>query len=148
MDRENFEAPEAAPRAGLRLEYDVCERGPAQSVVVTSPTLRDVVAALSSLDQSRHTEMTVTDDSGAYVTVGGGRGSYHVYIGAVDHEDCVILQRPVGHGAAVDTVELVMDGRMRRYAGHDVVDLQTALIVVEEFMNRGRPHPGLLWRTG
>lgn len=148
MNDKRCAHPSAERGGELRLDYDVREDGHSQSVVVAVPTWADIITALRSLDQDRHTEMTVCDDSGAYVTVGGGRGDYHVYIGAVDHEDRVILQRPAGAEAGTKPIDLMMDGRLHRLAAHDVVDLDTALRVVEEFMRVGRPDADLLWRTG
>jgi hypothetical protein len=145
VDDERFGDPAATP-TGLRMEYDEREPGPTQSVVVVSPTTDDVAAALRSLDQSRRTEVTLEDATGAYITVGGGLGVYHVYIGAVDHEDRVILQRPGPPGDG--PTALVMDGQRQHYAAQDVVDQDTALAALAEFMESGRPHPDLSWRAG
>ena len=148
MDDERFGDPAATPATGLRMEYDVREPGRTQSVVVVSPTTDDVAAALRSLDQSRRTDVTLEDATGAYITVGGGLGAYHVYIGAVDHEDRVILQRTGPTGDADGPTALVMDGHRQHYAAQDVVDQDTALTALAEFMESGRPHPDLPWRAG
>ncbi|MDG4825381.1 Imm1 family immunity protein [Asanoa sp. WMMD1127] len=124
------------------------EPGPTQSVVIASPAIEDVVAALRALDQRRHTELTVEDTAGAYIAVGGGLGVFHVYVGALDHEDRVVLQRPRAGGEGSAPVELMVDGRSRSFAPEDVVDEETALAAVREFMAAGRPHPDLEWRTG
>ena len=150
MGHDQQTEPDIKPDSGLRLEYDVREPGPTQSVVIASPAVEDVVAALRSLDQRRHTELTVEDTAGAYIAVGGGLGAYHVYIGALDHDDRVVLQRSVS--AADDQreapIELVMDGRSARYEAREVVDQETALTAVRGFMETSRPHPDLPWRTG
>jgi hypothetical protein len=105
IDNGSTEAP--GTRSGaLRLEFD--ERESEQSVtrVVASPSLNDVVEALESLDQEHHTELTVVDGSGAYITVGGGRGRYHVYMSAYDHDDRIVAQDP----AAADSGETELVG--------------------------------------
>jgi hypothetical protein len=89
--------------------------------------------------------MTLIDGSGAYITVGGGRGRYHVFIGAFGHDDRIVLQ-------AINTDEayedLVVDGRLQRYAARDIVGLDAAAEAVLEFARSGRPHPELTWRAG
>lgn len=138
IDEEPVEAP--GTRSGvLRMELD--GDGP---TIVAAPGLDDVTAALGSLDQRRHTELTLLDGSGAYLTVGGGRGRYHVYMGSYDHDDRIVAQ-DVAAGAG--PVDLVVDGRSGRYPAHDVVDLATALLAAEEFLRSGRPHTGVTWRT-
>ena len=113
--------------------------------IVAAPSLDDVAEALASLDQSRHTELTVIDGSGSYIAVGGGRGRYHVYTGAYDHDDRIILQNP---GAADgDEIDLVVYGRAGRYAARDIVDLDAAADAVREFLRSGRPHPDHTWRA-
>jgi hypothetical protein len=144
IDNGSTEAP--GTRSGaLRLEFD--ERESEQSVtrVVASPSLNDVVEALESLDQEHHTELTVVDGSGAYITVGGGRGRYHVYMSAYDHDDRIVAQDP----AAADSgeMELVVDGRATRYRARDVVGFEAASLAVREFLRSGRPHSGLTWGT-
>ena len=111
---------------------------------MAAPSLDDVAEALASLDQSRHTELTVIDSSGSYIAVGGGRGHYHVYLGAYDHDDRIILQNP--DAADGDEIDLVVYGRSARYAARDVVDLDAAADAVREFLRSGRPHPDLTWR--
>jgi hypothetical protein len=142
-ERPAAEAPGTRSRA-LRLEVDVREGDRAEASIVAAPSIDDVVAALGSLDQGRHTEMTVVDGSGAYITVGGGSGRYHVYMGAYDHEDRIVLQNTAGDDAEE---ELVVDGRPTRYAAREVVDLDAATLAVREFLRSGRPHPDLTWRV-
>ena len=77
------EAPGTQPGT-LRLEIDVRDGDRAEVSIVAAPSLDDVAEALASLDQSRHTELTVIDSSGSYIAVGGGRGHYLVYMGAYD----------------------------------------------------------------
>jgi hypothetical protein len=139
--------PTEAPgtQAGtLRLEVDVRDGDRAEVSIVAAPSLDDVAEALASLDQSRHTELTVIDSSGSYIAVGGGRGHYHVYLGAYDHDDRIILQNP--DAADGDEIDLVVYGRPGRYAARDVVDLDAAADAVREFLRSGRPHPDLAWR--
>ena len=133
-------------RAGLWLEFDVREAGGGRSVAIAFPTIDHVMAALRDLDQERHTEVTVGDDTGAYVTVGGGCGFYHVYMGADDHDDRVVLQRPVSTGSGSEPADVVMDGRLQRFAARDIVDLDSAVEVVAEFIRTGRPSLDLPWR--
>ena len=141
------EPPTEAPgtQAGtLRLEIDIRDGDRAEVSIVATPSLDDIAEALASLDQSRHTELTVIDSSGSYIAVGGGRGHYLVYMGAHDHDDRIVLQNP---GAAdADEIELVVYGRPGRYAAHDVVDLDAAADAVHEFVRSGRPHPDRTWR--
>ena len=107
--------------------------------IVAAPSLDDVAEALASLDQTRHTELTVIDGSGSYIAVGGGGGRYHVYLGANDHDDRIVLQNP---GAADgDEIDLVVYGRTGRYGARDVVDLDAAADAVRELLRSGRPHP-------
>ena len=137
------EAPGTQPGT-LRLEIDVRDGDRAEVSIVAAPSLDDVAEALASLDQSRHTELTVIDSSGSYIAVGGGRGHYLVYMGAYDHDDRIVLQNP---GAADDDeIDLVVYGRPGRYAARDVVDLDAAADAVREFLRSGRPHPDLTWR--
>ena len=141
------EPPAEAPgtHAGrLRLEIDVRDGDRAEISIVAAPSLDDVAEALASLDQSKHTELTVIDGSGSYIAVGGGRGHYHVYMGAYDHDDRIVLQNP---GAADGgEIELVVYGRSGRYAARDVVNLDAAAEAVREFLRSGRPHAGFTWR--
>jgi hypothetical protein len=131
-----------------QLEYDVHEPAGRQLIVVQSPTLDDVVGALEGLDQQSRTSMTLIDGTGAYISVGGGGGRYHVYVGAFDHDDRVILQSPpTDRPGAPDPVDIVNDGHTNRYASHDVVDRETARAALTEFHHSGRPHLGLTWRT-
>jgi hypothetical protein len=67
------------------LEIDVRDGALVELSIVAAPSLDDVAEALESLDQTRHTELTVIDGSRSYIAVGGGRGWYHVYMGANDH---------------------------------------------------------------
>jgi len=128
----------------MRLEIDVREGDRTEISVVAAPSLDDIAEALASLDQSRHTELTVIDGSGSYIAVGGGRGHYHVYMGAYDHDDRIVLQnRGAADGGEID---LVVYGRSSRYAARDVVDLNAAADAVREFLRSGRPHPGHTWR--
>ncbi|WP_203713240.1 Imm1 family immunity protein [Asanoa siamensis] len=121
------------------MEYDVNEAGQRQLIVVQSPTLDDVVSALDALDRASRTTLTLIDGSGAYLSVGGGDGLYHVYLGAFDHDDRVILQ-------SAGTGELEHDGH--RYSAPDVVDRDTARAALSEFHRTGRPDLGLAWRAG
>jgi hypothetical protein len=141
IDNEPAEAP--GTRSSLiRLELD---HGDGDGVtIVAAPGADDVAAALGSLDQRRHTELTLLDGSGAYLAVGGGAGRYHVAMGSYDHDDRIVAWDPA---AGDDLVELVVDGRRGRYPAHDVVDLATATLAVEEFLRSGRPHPALTWRV-
>jgi hypothetical protein len=144
IDNSSAEAP--GTRSGaLRLELDERENGQSVTRVVAAPSLDDVVEALESLDQERHTELTVVDGSGAYITVGGGRGRYHVYMSAYDHDDRIVAQDP----AAADRGEtqLIVDGRATRYRARDVVDFEAATLAIREFLRSGRPHSGLTWGT-
>ena len=127
----------------MRLEIDVRQGDRTEISVVGSPSFDDVAEALASLDQSKHTELTVIDGSGAYIAVGGGRGHYHVYMGAYDHDDRIVLQN---RGAADGEIDLVVYGRSGRYAARDVVDLNAAADAVREFLRSGRPHPDHTWR--
>lgn len=130
------------------MEYHVYEAGRHQLVVVQSPTLDDVVEALEALDQRSRTTMTFIHGTGAYISVDGGGGHYHVYLGSFDHEDRIILQSPSSGGPmAPDLVDIVNDGHTNRYAAQDVVDLETARAALSEFHASGRPHLGLTWRT-
>jgi hypothetical protein len=131
-----------------QMEYDVLSAGKKQLVVVQSPTLDDVINVLESLDQQSHTAMTLIDDSGAYISVGGGSGQYHVYVGALDHDDRVILQSPEPEPDAPGQVRLVNDGRTERYPAHDVVDRDAVRAALTEFHRGGRPSLGLSWRAG
>ena len=147
IDERPPQDPEApGTRVGVqRLELDQREADGVEHAILAAPSLDDVAEALGSLDQDRHTELTLVDGGGAYLTVGGGRGRYHVYVGAYDHDDCVILQSPdAGDGHE----DLVVDGRLTRYAAHDVVDLDIAAEAVLEFFRSARPHPDLTWRSG
>jgi hypothetical protein len=144
IDNDSAEAP--GTRSGtLRLEVDRRDGDDAAVSMVAAPGLDDVLAAIASLDQRRHTEMTVVDGSGAYLTVGGGRGRYHVYMGAYDHDDRIVLQNAEAVDGAYE--ELVVDGRLTRYAAGDVVDLDTVTTAVLEFHRSGRPHSDLRWRS-
>jgi hypothetical protein len=128
----------------LRLEIDIRDGDRAEVSIVATPSLDDVAEALASLDQSKHTELTVIDSSGSYLAVGGGRGDYLVYLGAYHHGDRIVLQNP---GAAdADEIDLVVYGRPGRYAARDVVNLDAAADAVREFLRSGRPHPDLTWR--
>ena len=126
------------------MEIDIRGGEHALLSVNASPTLDDIAEALASLDQSRHTELTVIDGSGAYIAVGGGRGRYHVYMGAHDHDDRIILQNTAT--AAGEEIDLVVYGRLGQYDARDVVDLDAAAEAVREFLRSGRPHPDLTWR--
>jgi immunity protein Imm1 of predicted polymorphic toxin system len=140
------EEPEApGTRLGaVRMELDVRDGDRMETSIVAAPTADDVVSALRSLDQRRHTEMCVLDGGGAYIAIGGGGGRYHVYVAAYDHDDRIVLQAPdAGDGHE----DLVVDGRRQRFAARDVVDLDCAAVAVLEFLRSGRPHPDLPWRT-
>ena len=142
------ESPAEAPgtQAGtFRLEIDVRDGDRVELSIVAAPSLDDVAEALESLDQTRHTELTVIDGSGSYIAVGGGRGRYHVYMGANDHDDRIVLQNPAA--ADGDAVDLVVYGRTGRYAARDVVGLDAAATAVREFLRSGRPHPDHTWRS-
>ena len=140
------ERPPEAPgtRVGaLRLEIDDLDL--AEMTIVAAPGLHDVEAALGSLDQRRHTELTLVDGAGAYLTVGGGGGRYHVWVGAYDHDDRIVLQNPDAGGP---DEHLVIDGRTERYPARDVVGPDLAAAAAREFLRSGRPDPALRWRTG
>ncbi|MEV4539758.1 Imm1 family immunity protein [Asanoa sp. NPDC049518] len=128
-----------------QLEYDVDGAGGRQLVVVQSPTLDDVVSALDALDQRSRTAMTLIDGTGAFISVGGGIGRYHVYIAAFDHDDRAVLQAP---DVSDTPVEIVNDGQAHRYAQSDIVDRTLALAALKEFCHSGRPDLSLTWRTG
>lgn len=138
------EAPGTLVRP-LRLEADVRDGDLADLSIIATPSLDDIAEALGVLDQRTRTEMTLIDGSGAYITVGGGRGRYHVFIGAFDHDGRIVLQ-------AINTDEayedLVVHGRPQRYAARDIVGLDAAAEAVLEFTRSGRPHPDLAWRAG
>jgi hypothetical protein len=145
---ENQPDPSAEALSVPQMEYDIREAGKQQLVVVQSPVLEDVVAALAALDQQSRTALTLIDGTGEYISVGGGRGQYHVYVGAFDHDDRVILQPPTPHSAdAAGPVELVNDGSVHRYPARDVVDRDTATAALTEFHRSGRPHLDLNWRS-
>jgi len=131
------------------MEYDVLhEAGGRQLIVVQSPTLDDVMGALEALDQESRTALTLIDGAGAYISVSGGRGRFHVYIGAFDHEDRVILQSPASsEPEAPAPVAIVSDGQATSHAPHEVVDHDTAREALTEFHRTGRPHLGLTWQT-
>jgi hypothetical protein len=128
------------------MEYDLYEAGRRQLVVIQSPTLEDVVVALEALDQQSRTALNLIDGTGAYISVAGGHGDYHVCIGAFDHDDVVILQSPTP--AAAGTVDIAHDGDDHRYAANDVVDGAAALAALTEFHRTGRPDLNLTWRAG
>jgi hypothetical protein len=140
------ERPPEAPgtRVGaLRLEVDDRD---GETTIFAAPGAHDVEAALGSLDQRRHTELTLVDGAGAYLTVGGGDGRYHVWVGAYDHDDRVVLQDPDADDGPDE--ELTVDGRPGRYARSDVVGPDLASKAAREFLRSGRPDPALRWRTG
>jgi hypothetical protein len=139
-----FAAPDRR-RDRLRMELDVREGGRADALVVAEPDDDAIARALGSLDQSRHTELSLVDENGAYVVVGGGRGRYHVSTGAVLRDERVVLQSPYA-GESDNQEELVVGGRRRRYATREVVDLGLAAAAVSEFLRSGRPHAGFTWR--
>ncbi|MEV0720746.1 Imm1 family immunity protein [Asanoa sp. NPDC050611] len=127
------------------MEYDLYDAGRRQLVVIQSPTIEDVVVALDALDQQRHTGLNLIDGTGAYISVVGGSGRYHVYVGAFDHDDRVILQTATAGPAEVD---IFHDGEDYQYAANDVVDRDAALAALTEFHRSGRPDLGLTWRAG
>ena len=137
--------PEATgTRVGaLRLEVDDLDL--AEMTILAAPGAHDVEAALGSLDQRRHTELTLVDGAGAYLTVGGGNGRYHVWVSAHDHDDRVVLQDPDAGGP---DEQLVIDGRTERHPARDVVGRGLATAAAREFLRSGRPDPELTWRTG
>jgi hypothetical protein len=143
------ERPPGAPgtRVGaLRLEVDDRAGDRVEMSIVAAPGAHDVEDALGSLDQRRHTELTLVDGAGAYLTVGGGNGRYHVYVGAYDHDDRIVLQDPDAAGGPDE--EIVVDGRPGRYAARDVVGVDLAGAAARGFLRTGRPDPALTWRTG
>jgi hypothetical protein len=143
--------PEESPEAPgtlvelLRLEADLRDGDRTELSIIAAPSLDDVAKALGVLDQRRHTEMTLIDGGGASITVGGGRGRYHVSISAFDHDDRIVLQ---ADDAADAYEDVVVDGRPKRYAARDVVALDAAAEAVLEFARSGRPHPDQTWRAG
>lgn len=139
-----FAAP-GRSRNGLRMELDVRTEGRAEAVLTAEPSDGDIARGLSVLDQSRHTELVLVDDHGAYLIVSGGRGRYHVHLGAMARDDRLVLQCPDGGDAPV---ELFVGGRRHTYAARDVVDLGASAAAVSEFLRSGRPHPELTWRHG
>jgi hypothetical protein len=66
VDNEHVRDAAVASPTGLRMEYDIRDAGPTQSVVVVAPTNDDVIAALHSLHQSQHTEVTLEDATVPY----------------------------------------------------------------------------------
>ena len=148
IDEHPLEEPPEAPGTlvgPLRLEADIRDGDRADLSIIAAPSLDDIAEALGVLDQRTRTEMTLDDGSGAYITVGGGRGRYHVFIGAFDHDEGIVLQAINADEAYED---VVVDGRSQRYAARDIVDLDAAAEAVLEFARSGRPHPDLRWRTG
>jgi hypothetical protein len=125
------------------MELDVRADGRAEAILTAEPSDGDIARGLSVLDQDRHTELALVDENGGYLIVNGGRGRYHVYLGAVAHDDRVVLQSPDGSDRPV---ELFVSGRRTTFPDRDVVDLGRAAAAITEFLRSGRPHPGLTWR--
>jgi hypothetical protein len=103
-----------------------------------------VLRAVEALDQRRHTELTLIGEDGSYLAVGGGTGRYHVWMGSVEHDDRIVLQKagnPFGEEC------LVVGGHSVVYPAGDVVDLATATDAVREFLFTGLPHPDHTWRS-
>jgi hypothetical protein len=148
IDEHPLEEPPEAPGTlvgPLRLEADIRDGDRADLSIIAAPSLDDIAEALGTLDQRTRTEMTLIDGSGAYVTVGGGRGRYHVFISAFDHDDRIVLQ---AHDAGERDEVLIVDGRPQPYAAREVVGLDAAAEAVLEFARSGRPHPDQTWRSG
>ena len=119
--------------------------GRAEAVITAEPSDGEIAHGLAALDQDRHTELALIDDGGDYLIVAGGRGRYHLYLGAIEHDDRTVLQSPEGGDG---TLELFVSGRRSTFPTCEVVGLGLAAVAIREFLHSGRPHPQLTWRTG
>jgi hypothetical protein len=130
---------------GLRMELDVHGvGGRVDTAAVDEPADTDVLRAVAALDRHGHTELTLIAADGAYLTVGEVGGSYHVWMGSVEHDDRIVLQDP---REPCGSLRLVVGGRGAAHPAHDVVDLATATDAVREFLRTGLPHPYRPWRS-
>jgi hypothetical protein len=104
-------------------------------------SLRDIEAAIHSLDGAEHTLVVVELPSGQTITVGGGPTRFVAEV--ADHSDrrCV-----VDPGALEGTIELVVGGEVVTLPARVGVDREAALEAVRTFVSdSGARSPRLTW---
>lgn len=106
-----------------------------------SPTSEDFLSALRSLDESRHTMLTIQAGDEAHLTVAGGNGRYVVYA-TFDNEEFWNL---LGSDSSTETVMLNAGGQEGDFPTRQIVDLDKALSAGLVFLESRQLDPSQQW---
>jgi hypothetical protein len=129
----------------IAMHTDLWKGVTCEETVVQSPSSEDISSAISALDASTRTMVTVLGPGQAHLTVGGGSGRFVVYA-TFDNETFFNLK--AGRSAARAQVRLCIGGQEGDYPVDQVVDVDRAKRAATVFAESGTLSPELDWADG
>lgn len=114
---------------------------------INNPIWEIVEKSIALLDQKTRTQIVLQLDDMSYISVGGGNGSYLVYISTPDEN----FYNLVTDGHIIDSSikkELITGGQKGYFPSKNIVSKSLTLRAVETFFVTGEKDKELNWENG
>lgn len=107
-----------------------------------SPSIADVYLAIEALDAQTRTIVSLRGQKGSYLSIGGGRGSYVVYVSTSEGQFWNLLSTRIDDK---ELIRLNAGGQEGDFSARQVVDKDRALKAAGTFFRSGGLDADLLW---
>lgn len=109
--------------------------------VTEAPPWAAIESAIRALDQKERTLVMLYESDEKYMAVGGGAGSYVVFV-TIDGRSFVKL---IEDSAPTGRAAVVVGGQRGEYPRNESVPLEAALRAARTFADLGSIEPSLIW---
>ncbi len=113
-----------------------------EDTTVRNPTWNDVKVTIDMLDADRHTLVFASENEGAELLIGGGKGQYVVSIAMTEDDLFTLLSSEEFEG----TIQLKTGGQVCNYPATEVVGYDAVICAADFFYRNARPAPQLVWK--